>query len=475
MKNNLVAKLLVIAIGFMASFVSEANQEYVNGYSWEFYVDEEDGVHIYGAYPEPTGHLTIPSSLDGYPVRHIGGWAFEGCDRMTGVTIPNGVESIGSYAFEDCSALKELTVPGSVKYLGNRAFYDCEKLEKVVIEEGVEQVGSFDDCPFEGCNNLREAYFPSTVASISHPFIDCDNLKTVSFAPDSRFVSDNGVIRSKNWDEIVCVWGVSSSKLTVFDIPQTVKKIGNLAFFCCEKLKAIHIPSSVEEFGMNPFVCCYSIEAITLDSENQSYKIENGLLLTKDGRKLIATAGSYKAKRRDIVVPEGVEDVGILSLTSDMVDIRNVWLPVSLSKMTDALEWGGNGGKNGEYGVMEHVVFMTQNRFEVEEGACLFCDCDIDNVWFAGPVPKNFYSEEWWECGNVRKIHYTPEYKNEWESALRKIGYAGRGVVNALHEFPSPPAPPVNESEGIRAVPSDASVYNGSLSQGDKVAGTIQA
>jgi hypothetical protein len=33
----------------------------------------------------------------------------------------------------------------------------------------------------------------------------------------------------------------------------------------------------------------------------------------------------------------------------------------------------------------------------------------------------------------------------------------------------------VNESEGIRAVPSDASVYNGSLSQGDKVAGTIQA
>ena len=40
--------------------------------------------------------------------------------------------------------------------------------------------------------------------------------------------------------------------------------------------------------------------------------------MTKDGKKLLATAGSYTKKRRDIVVPEGVEEICQLSLTSDI-------------------------------------------------------------------------------------------------------------------------------------------------------------
>jgi hypothetical protein len=90
--------------------------------------------------------------------------------------------------------------------------------------------------------------------------------------------------------------------------------------------------------------------------------------------------------------------------------------------------------------VITYCTNCNKEKFEIVVGACLFCDCDINNVWFAGPVPKNFYSEEWWECGNVRKIHYTAEYKDEWEEALRNIGYANRGQVNGLEEFPKPPA-----------------------------------
>ena len=498
---NLVKKLRLSLTMLAAAFCVQAATETVNGIDWEYEIRNEGAVVLSARYNGRElpwvqgwgGILQVPQKLGGVSAVEIGDYfmpgghdstltkvvlpdtivrigesAFEGNNALAEINFPDGLKVLSYKSFEECG-LVDITIPNGVREIPENCFRQCFALKKVYFSEGVCNVGM---SAFEECSNLREVYFPSTIERISIPFVDCDNLKIVSFASGSRFVSENNVIRTKNWDEIVCVWGASSRAWNSFKIPETVRKIGDAAFIGCEKLRAIHIPSSVEEIGINPFICCYSIESITLDSANKWYKIENDLLLTKDGKKLIATAGSYKTKRRDIVVPEGVEEVGCLSLTSDMVDIRNVWMPASLKKIHDALEWGGNGGKSGEYGAMENVVFMTQDRFEVEEGACLFCDCDIDNVWFAGPVPENFDSKDWWECGNVRKIHYTPEYKNEWEAALQRIGYGRRGEVNVLEEFPTPR---VNESEGILVVSSDASVYDGYLSEGNKIVGRIQA
>ena len=146
----------------------------------------------------------------------------------------------------------DITIPNGVREIPENCFRQCFALKKVYFSEGVCNVGM---SAFEECSNLREVYFPSTIERISIPFVDCDNLKIVSFASGSRFVSENNVIRTKNWDEIVCVWGASSRAWNSFKIPETVRKIGDAAFIGCEKLRAIHIPSSVEEIGINPFIC----------------------------------------------------------------------------------------------------------------------------------------------------------------------------------------------------------------------------
>ena len=66
-------------------------------------------------------------------VTRIGESAFEWCDRLTSVTIPNSVTSIGSYTFASCDSLMSVTIPDSVASIGERVFYYCSALTDITI------------------------------------------------------------------------------------------------------------------------------------------------------------------------------------------------------------------------------------------------------------------------------------------------------------------------------------------------------
>ena len=80
--------------------------------------------------------ITIPDS-----VTSIGDWAFCCCAKLTSITIPDGVKSIGNYAFEECTALESITIPGSVLSIGDNAFKECTALESAIIADGVTSIG----------------------------------------------------------------------------------------------------------------------------------------------------------------------------------------------------------------------------------------------------------------------------------------------------------------------------------------------
>ena len=58
-------------------------------------------------------------------VTSIGESAFERCQSLTSITIPNGVTSIGEAAFAGCSLLKSIKIPGSVTSIGDGVFRGC--------------------------------------------------------------------------------------------------------------------------------------------------------------------------------------------------------------------------------------------------------------------------------------------------------------------------------------------------------------
>lgn len=65
---------------------------------------------------------------------------------MTSLEIPNTVTTIGAYAFEGCEGLKTVEIPDSVKYIGSCAFA-FSGVESISFGKNVQFVGR--DC-FEG-------------------------------------------------------------------------------------------------------------------------------------------------------------------------------------------------------------------------------------------------------------------------------------------------------------------------------------
>ena len=79
-------------------------------------------------------NVTIPDSL-----KSIGAAAFQSCN-LTSIAIPSGVESIGNYAF-CANPLTEVIIAEGVKSIGASAFEWCEDLESVKIPNSVTEIG----------------------------------------------------------------------------------------------------------------------------------------------------------------------------------------------------------------------------------------------------------------------------------------------------------------------------------------------
>lgn len=77
---------------------------------------------VIGCLETASGDLVIPATLDGAPVIAIKDGAFKGCDKLTSVTVPEGVTLIDNSTFSDCSKLEKVTLPKSVTKIENNAF-----------------------------------------------------------------------------------------------------------------------------------------------------------------------------------------------------------------------------------------------------------------------------------------------------------------------------------------------------------------
>ena len=64
-------------------------------------------------------------------VTTIGKYAFDSCDGLTSVNIPDSVTEIGDWAFYDCDSLTSVTIGDGVTSIGNKAFYWCYILTSV--------------------------------------------------------------------------------------------------------------------------------------------------------------------------------------------------------------------------------------------------------------------------------------------------------------------------------------------------------
>ena len=174
--------------------------------------------------------------------------AFDGCTKLTSITIPNTVTSIGNYAFRNCKGLTSITIPNSVVLVGNSVFSGCTGLTSITIPNSVVSIGSSS---FNGCTNLTSIVIPNSVSYIEdNTFKDCTKLTTITIP--------NSMVSIGNYAFSNC------TSLTSIEIPNSVTSIGEYAFEKCIGLTSIDIPNSVVSINRYAFQDCTGLTSIEI-------------------------------------------------------------------------------------------------------------------------------------------------------------------------------------------------------------------
>ena len=138
----------------------------------------------------------------------------------------------------------------------------------ITIPLGVTAIGKD---AFSGNNNLQRVYIPDEITSIDYAaFENCKNLVKV-------------------------------------EIGDGVKSIGASAFSGCQNLTDINIPKYVDNIGSAAFAACPNLSDISVDEKNRNFVCLDGVLYSKDGKKMY----QYLAGRpySTYMIPEPVEDI----------------------------------------------------------------------------------------------------------------------------------------------------------------------
>ena len=215
------------------------------------------------------GNIIIPETIVfnevTYRVTSVGKQAFFNCFSLTSVVIPNSVTSIGRDAFGGCDSLKSIVISNGVTSIGEAAFMECDSLNSIVIPNSVI---SIEDNAFSGCSSLTSIVIPESVKSIGEgAFSGCSSLTSVVVAEGNTVYDSreqcNAIIHTATNTLI------SGCQNTI--IPDSVKGIGDSAFYGCSSLTSIVIPDSVTSIGEAAFMGCDSLKSITFNGTKMQW------------------------------------------------------------------------------------------------------------------------------------------------------------------------------------------------------------
>ena len=270
-----------------------------------------------GAY---SGELVIPETVEyqgtTYSVTTIRENAFENCSGLTSVTIGNSVTSIGNYAFFGCSRLTSVTIPNSVTSIGNYAFQSCDGLTSVTIGNSVTSIG---DYAFSHCYGLTSVTIPNSVESIGESAFDyCSGLTSVHISDIAAWC--NIAFSNSDSNPLSNAHHLYFNGEEVKDlvIPNSVKSIGDNAFYDCSGLTSVTIPNSVTSIGDGAFYECSGLTSVTIPNSvtsigGEAFRGCSGLTSVTIGNSVtsIGDAAFYSCKGlTSVTIPNSVTSIG---------------------------------------------------------------------------------------------------------------------------------------------------------------------
>lgn len=283
MKQKLFKSLLVALIAAMLPQAASAYDFMVDGLCYNISEDSTTVSVTYENSSSPrysnlSGDIVIPERVTyngkTYWVIEIGGYAFQNCNDLISVSIPNTVIEIGVAAFANCKLLTSITIPASIVTIGNKAFYACTGL-KMIHCEIIEPI-SIASQTFYRCSNAI-LYVPQESVELykSAPYWRSFSHiveEGASFLPPGTTFEDEGIKYSVNNDytSLSVIANDYSGDINIpevayfYDAAFPVTSIGESAFEDCTDLTSVTIPNSVTSIGDYAFDGCTGLNSVTI-------------------------------------------------------------------------------------------------------------------------------------------------------------------------------------------------------------------
>ena len=253
--------------------------------------------HLLCAKRNTSGIVNVKSGT-----KYIDEWAFQFCNEITEINLPNTVRCIGEYAFYNCKNLQSINLPEGIEYIEERVFGSCTSLTNIDIPVSVKDIGDF---AFGGCIGLESIIIPDSVTNIgTSSFSGCTGLQSITIGQsvesigDESFKNCSGLTSVTIPDRITSIGQAvfrNCTGLTSVTIPDNVKSIGSFAFYGCTGLTSVTIPDSVTCIGGYTFYGCTSLTSVII-----------GNSVTSIGYYLFSRCTAL----RSINIPDSVTSIG---------------------------------------------------------------------------------------------------------------------------------------------------------------------
>lgn len=215
--------------------------------------------------------------------------------------------------------------------------------------------------------------------------------------------------------------GVTSVKIS-----ESVKCIGEWAFSGCSTLTAVTLPLSLTNIEECVFASCPNLLTIGLDAGNPVYKVVDGVLYTKDMKRLVTGLGGLTS----VAIPSGVVDIGdhafrccrkLKSVTIPMsvkcigrdafcaTALKSIAIPSSVESIGDQAFWCCSGLNSAT---------MSEGMRSI--GRMAFYQCrGLESVTIPASV-KNIAYEAFYDCGKLTSVTMRGEKPDSGDKVFDK-------------------------------------------------------
>ena len=198
----------------------------------------------------------VLSTVRATKVKMVGAYAFQSCKALPSISLP--AESIGDGAFLSCETLSEVSVGVGVTKIGSAAFYGTAVWND---SSDIVYIGDDDGRYVVGCKN--------TALSAVYANYSSERPNSVVWEPNVLGIADRAFM---NYDPSTQLF-YGHEKLNAIFLTDTVKWIGDRAFFGAKVLSSVTFGTGTEKIGKYAFASNTALRNILFP------KYENGVSL----------------------------------------------------------------------------------------------------------------------------------------------------------------------------------------------------